>query len=429
MSALTNASKSVAVVAYIAAFFTSAIVSFGANAQQVTRIPVTTKPAAIDSVAKIVAADTSDDADDDDGRAHGVRHTVSVQPFARSYKVGAQSVSEQSAGFTWRLTSEHVGARISATSTKLTANPYSVSGVTPVRARFDFMLRPGDTISVYGRSASSPLSLSAEQTSALSAIGTSTIDLESTALGVTSQFGARGIASFPVGDVVLGLIGSVEFEPRPTTTTPVYWRGNTVRGGLSLSALAGEADIVATSQVAFSSGDSLGGRNLFPGGGDWSTDFSIDTPIGSEGTIIGTASAFYTHPFNNKRSDQPTRLIPDGDFYGITGALVVPVKDWTLSPLLTVSRETSQAEAVDGLVKSALHASGWSLAGSMSLDIPLAGRFTVSPEGGAVVGNVSAHTSASLTRPRLRGGRTLNAGGFSDRVSGFWAGLGFALSF
>ncbi|MEP6780450.1 MAG: hypothetical protein ABJC26_11220 [Gemmatimonadaceae bacterium] len=423
--------KSVAVVAYIAALFTSVMVGKVASAQQTTRTPVTSKRAAKDSAAKALAADTSSDADDDDddGREHGIRSTISLQPFARSYSVGSQSVAEQSAGFVWRLTSEHVGARVSATSTKLTANPYALSGLTPVRARFDFMLRPGDTISVYGRSASSPLSLNAEQTSALSAISTSTIDLESTALGVTSQFGARGIASFPVGDVVLGLIGAFEFEPRPTTTTPVYWRGNTARGGISLSALAGEADLVATSQLAFSSGDSLGGRNLFPGGGEWTTDFTIDRPLGADGTIIGTASAFFTHPFNNKRSDQPTRLIPDGDFYGVSGLLLVPVKDWTLSPLLTISRETSQAEAVDGLVKSALHASGWSMAGSASLDIPLAGRFTVSPEAGAVFGNVSAHTTASLARPRLRGGRTLNAGGFSDRVSGVWAGLGLAVSF
>lgn len=423
--------KGVAVVAYIAALFTSVIVGNDATAQQTPRTPITTKRASKDSAAKSSAADTTSDADDDDddGRDHGIRSTISVQPFARSYSVGSQSVAEQSAGFVWRLTSEHVGARISATTTRLQAHPYTLTGLTPVRARFDVMLRPGDTISVYGRSASSPLSLNAEQTSALSAIGTSTIDLESTALGVTSQFGTRGIASFPVGDVVLGLIGAFEFEPRPKSTTPVYWRGNTARGGISLSALAGDVDIVAASQLAFSSGDSLGGRNLFPGGGEWSTDLTIDRPIGADGTINATASAFFTHPFNNKRSDQPTRLIPDGDYYGITGELVVPIKNWTLSPLLTVSRETSQAEAIDGLVKSALRASGWSLAGSVSLDIPLGGRLTVSPEGGTVFGNVSAQTSASLARPRLRGGRTISAGGFSDRVSGVWAGLGLAVSF
>ena len=429
MRALTNSLKSVAVVSYIAALFTTAFASDTASAQQPVRAHASAKRAAKDSAAKAAVADTSVADDDDDGRTRGVRNTISAQPFARSYSIGRQSVGEQSAGFTWRLTSPHVGARISATSTKLTANPYSVSGVTPVSAHFDFMVRPGDTISVYGRSASSPLSLNDSQTRALSAIGTSTIDLESSALGVTSQFGARGIASIPVGDIVLGLIGSVEFEPRPTSTTPVYWRGTTARGGLSLSALAGEADIVATTQLAFSNGDSLGGRNLYPGGGEWTTDFSVDGPVGSSGTILGTASAFYTHPFNNKRSDQPTRLIPDGDLYGVTGALIVPVKSLTLSPLLTISRETSQTEAVDGLVKSALHASGWSVAGSASLDIPFAGRFTLSPEVGAVVGNVSAHTGASLARPRLRGGRTLTAGGFSDRVTGFWGGLGFAVSF
>ncbi|MDQ6611418.1 MAG: hypothetical protein M3Y64_03215 [Gemmatimonadota bacterium] len=107
MSALTGSWKSVAVVITISALFTATWSAAMLQAQQPVRTPAAQKRAADDSTAKAVA-DSADD--DDSGQTHGTRSTITGTPFARSYSIGRQAVSEQSVGIAWRLTSPRVGA-------------------------------------------------------------------------------------------------------------------------------------------------------------------------------------------------------------------------------------------------------------------------------------------------------------------------------
>ena len=93
------------------------------------------------------------------------------------------------------------------------------------------------------------------------------MDLESAGFGTPAIGGGRLALAFPLGNLVLAARAGVEAEPRPNATSPVYWRGTTLRGGLALTASTGETSVTASVDATRSTADSLSGRNLFPGGG------------------------------------------------------------------------------------------------------------------------------------------------------------------
>ena len=372
----------------------------------------------------------------DDGQSTGVHQTLTVTTTARSYHVGTVDVNERVAPFSWQVTSPKFELKIAGQPVQLDAPAEKLRAWTPLTARADVLLRVGDTISVYGRSGSSPLTLDTLAIRAISAINTSVLDLSSQSLGVPASLGVRGIFSFPVGDVVLGLAGALEQEARPAGLGVTYWQGTTVRGSATINALFNERHLAVAFDLSYSNADSLGGRNQFAGGGTAgvNTDFSGALDDASRWWFIG--NAFYSRPFSNVRNDQPTRLIPSGTFVGLSGSVVTQTGAVTWSPSVQVLRESSGADVtvLQGTqrTRTSLAASAWSVTSSVSVDIPFWKIFTLTPEVGAVGGTVSSSLRQSTGRVIGRRGRSVALGStdaFSDPVRGWWTGIGLSARF
>lgn len=367
----------------------------------------------------------------DNGLASGVSQTVSITGTARSYSVGSTRVSEQLAPFSWRLTAPRVALRVSGTSVRLDAPAKQLQAWTPFKLRADFISRVGDTLSVYGRSGSSPVTLDSLAVRAVSAVGTSVLDLSSQSLGVPAQIGVRSVFSFPVSDVVLGLSAALEHEARPTGDGVVYWQGNTLRGAASVRGQAGDKELSATMDVSVSRADSLNGRNQFPGGGAFGLSASALGPVDAGGRVFGVVDAFFVRPFGNDRPDQPTRLIPQGSLMGTTVSLLMETGALMWSPSVSLMRESSSASVIvqSGTQRAltTLTGSAWSVAGGLSLDVTLAHGITLTPEVGAVAGSVASSIAQTSGRVIGRFGRVVNAtsvDSFADPVRGVWGGLG-----
>ncbi len=372
----------------------------------------------------------------DDGRSSGVHQTLSVTATARSYSVGMVDVNERVTPFSWRLTSSQFGFTIAGEPLQLDAPAEHLRAWTPLTARADVLLRVGDTLSVYGRTGSSPLTLDTLAIRAINAVNTSVLDLSSQSLGVPARVGVRGVFSFPVVDVVLGLAGALEQEARPRGFGVTYWQGTTVRGSATVNALFGERHLAVALDLSYSNADSLGGRNQFAGGGTagLSTDFSGALDDANRWWFIG--NAFYSRPFDNVRSDQPTRLIPSGTFVGLSGSLLTQTNAVTWTPSVQILRESSSADVtvLQGTqrTRTSLMANAYSVTSSVSVDIPFGKIFTFTPEVGAVGGTVSSSLRQSTGRVIGRRGRPVGPGNtdaFSDPVRGWWSGIGLSARF
>lgn len=367
----------------------------------------------------------------DNGLARGVSQSISISATSRSYKVGDVRVNEQVAPFSWKLTAPRVVLRASGVPLQLDAPVDQLNAWTPFKARADFVLRVGDTLSVYGRTGSSPVTLDSLAVRAVSAVGTSVLDLSSQSLGVPAQGGVRALFSFPMSDVVIGLSGALEHEARPNGAGATYWQGNTARGAITMRGQAGERELSATLDVSVSKADSLNGRNQFPGGGTLGLSASAVGPLDADARFFGVADAFFARPFGNDRPDQPTRLIPQGNLMGTSFTVLMQTGDVTWSPSVTLMRESSSASVtvLSGTQRSlsTLSGSAWSVAGGLSVDISLGHYFTLSPEIGAVGGSVSSSLAQTSGRVIGRRGRIVGAttvDSFSDPVTGFWGGIG-----
>lgn len=372
----------------------------------------------------------------DSGQATGVHQTLTVSTTARLYHVGKVDVTERVAPFSWQLTSPRFALNIAGEPLRLDSPAEQLRAWTPLTARADLLLRVGDTLSVYGGTGSSPLTLDTLTIRAISAVNTSVLDLSSQSLGVPARVGVRGIFSFPVGEVVLGIAGALEHEARPVGLGVTYWQGTTVRGSAAINALVSERQLAIGVDFSYSNADSLGGRNQFAGGGSAgvSADFSGGIDEASRWSFV--SNAFYSRPFNNVRSDQPTRLIPSGAFVGLSGSLSTQTGAATWSPSVALLHESSGAEVsvLQGTQRSrtSLSASAWSVASSLSVDILFAKVFTLTPEVGVVSGTVSSSLQQSTGRVVGRRGRPVGVGStdaFRDPVRGRWAGLGFSARF
>ncbi len=372
----------------------------------------------------------------DRGLATRTRQTLTLSGAARRYRIGTVDVQETAAPLSWRLVSPRVAARVSGTPVSLDAAGSRVQGVTPIRARLDVIPRAGDTLSVYGRRGSSPRTLDSAETSALGAAGTSVLDLSSVSLGIPSQVGVRGRWSLPIGTVVLGLSAAAERDLPPPAAGIVFWQGTTVRGGGNITGFAGDQTFTVSADISTSRADSLGGRNQFPGGGAWSLGGSTSGAVNESGTAWFSGDAFYVRPFGNDRNDQPTRLIPQGSFGGVSGLLLLETGALTWTPTVTLLRESSAASVstLQGTMPSrtSLRGSAWSLAAGLSVDVPFGASVTVSPEMGAVGGTVSSTLAQTNGRVLGRRGRVVNVtntSGFSDAVRGWWGGVALGVRF
>lgn len=361
------------------------------------------------------------------------RSRITLVGTARSYRVGDSSVTERVANATYELFLSRFRVRVDGALLRFATRADVIEGALPIAARFDFAPRPGDTVTTFVRSASRPFDLTPRQTTALATAGTSTVDLESAGLGTPAVGGARVAFAFPLGDFVLAARGGVEAEPRPAGTLPVYWRGTTVRGGLALTSSSGDGSLTASLEATRSSGDSLGGRNLFPGGGSITlqlvTDVTVPNPfdpLGDERWPV-RAVAFYARPYGNDRSDQPNLIIPQGNLFGAVGTILVAAGDLTFAPTLQLLRETSSSESTSGIIRNRITGSAWTAQSGIDVTIPLGGSFELTPQAGFTFGSVGA--SFAQTAALRRGRGLVQSTTFSDAIRGTWLSIQLSAAF
>ena len=365
--------------------------------------------------------------------AQSLEHNrITLTGTHRAWTVGDTTISENVAQVRYELFAPRVRFRLDGSALQFSAPAAAISGNLPISAQLDFAPRPADTLTVFARSPSQPFDLTARETSALSTGGTSTIDLQSTALGTVATGGGRVAVAFPLGDQVLSLRAGYEYEPRPGGSSPVYWRGSTMRGGASLTANIGGGSIAAAFDISHSSADSLGGRNLFPGGGNFALQLTgngamtnpFDPLEDEEWPLQGVL--FYSRPYGNDRSDQPNLIIPLGDLVGALGSLMLPVGNVSVTPTLQYLRETSSSGSVAGAVRSDLSGSSWTLQSGVDVSIPVGDRFELTPTVGYAFGSVGATVSQAAT---VRRGRVTRTSSFADGIRGTWLALQFSASF
>lgn len=406
-----------------------------------------TRPARVpsDSAGRVRAVADSilleDDPEDDVDLVApaGPRSSISIQSLNRGYTIGTSTIGENVGLMTYRWTGGDWKAFFSGSPLRYSGNGSSVSGVPPISGRLDWAFAKGDTLRVYGRTASSPATLDSTQTAALGAVSVGTIDLESLSLGAPAMFGARVAFTIPLdAGISLGVRGGIEYQPRPSGSDRIYWTGTTFVGGATVSGSvsdlhwSGSVDVSrSTSDSLLTPGDSVG-RNLFQGGGSLSATFQLDGPIASSSDATMTASLWFQRPFGADRPDQPNRLIPVGDSFGATMALDVPIGSWVLSPSVAVARESASDDArVSRLLRYQYSASSWAANAGVAITIPLARQLDLTPEVGGTFGNAEAAFTAVTSGAGGTGrrpGRTTSTG-FNSGIRGWWAGVELTIRF
>jgi hypothetical protein len=361
----------------------------------------------------------------------GVRQSFSIRPTLRRYTIGSVQADEQSSYASWLVRARRVTLRLDMTpvaytgDTALVDGPQRVafSGASPLSARLDVAVRRADTLRVFAQSMSFPGTLSAADAQALGSVGTSTIDLDAGALGVAARVGARYTLTQAIGTngVAISVRGGVEYDPKPSGLDAVSWRGTTVRAGIGVSRMMTDVTVGASAEVTRSFADSLGGRNLFPGGGNLTLDGRVLRYFGADGGGFVAANAFFVRPLNIERPDQPTRLIPVGDFTGVTVAAAIPVGRLTLLPSANLVRESSSATAVANRINTRLSASGYTTSLGVGLAVPVGRFLTLTPEVGGAFGSVSQTVSSAFPRRFQR--PLVRSQGFSDPIRGGWVAL------
>lgn len=360
-----------------------------------------------------------------------LRQSFSIRPTIRSYSVGGLNATEQASYASWVARFRRATLRMDLTPIAFTGDtsatagrpPVGFNAMSPISARLDVPLRMGDTVRVFAQSSSFPGTLSAIDAQALGAVGTSTIDLDAITLGVAARVGMRYTVSRAIGDdgVAISLRGGVEYDPKPSGIDAVSWRGTTVRGGLGLSRTTATISLGASAEVTRSFADSLGGKNLFPGGGAVNVDARALRFFGTDGDGYVALNGFYSKPIDIERPDQPTRLFPVGDFFGATVSGAIPLGRVSLLPTLSHMRESSNASAIVNGRVTTLDATGYTSTASLALSIPIGSVLTVTPEVGGALGTVGQVVSAQFPR-RVR---SLS---FSDAIRGGWFALELTLT-
>jgi hypothetical protein len=395
-----------------------------------------------DSLIAAVLADTLDAEVDtamlDRVAAAPLRQSFILRPTFRQYKIGEIDAQEQASYATYVLRWPRATVRLDMTPVAFTGDTslssrsrpqVSFIGMSPINLRLDVAMRRRDTLRVFAQSMSFPGALTNIDAQALGAVGTSTVDLDAGSLGIAARFGARYTVRQLIGEEGVSLLvrGGVEYDPKPTGPDAVSWRGTTIRASVGLNRVRDNSTIGASAEVTRSFADSLGGRNLFPGGGSLTIEARGLRYLGEDGDGLISLNAFYSQPIGIERPDQPTRLIPVGNFIGVTGTGSFPFGAFFLLPTLSVLREASSATAVaTNNVRTLLSASGYSTSASLGLSIPLGKLVTVTPEVGGVFGSVGQTVTSSFP---TRFGRPLQrTQGFSDAIRGGWVSLELSLS-
>ena len=385
-----------------------------------------------DSIIADVLADTLDLTGDAlPLPAAALTQLFSVRPTYRRYTVGGVRASEQSSYASWVGRFRRGALRVDLTpvsysgDTTATAGrpPVAFSGITPVSVRLDLAMRSRDTLRLFAQSMSTPGALTAAQAQAIGAVGTSTIDLDAGALGVAARVGMRYALTQAVGQdrIALSLRTGVEYDPKPSGGDAVSWRGTTVRGLVGVLRAMNATTVGASVEMTKSFTDSLGGRNLFPGGGQLTVDARLLRYVGRDADGFVSVSGFYSRPMSIERPDVATRLIPIGDFAGLTAMAAIPAGSLTVLPMVSMVRESSDARATFNGVPTTLSATGTTTSASLGLSVPVGRHITVTPEVGGAAGSVRQTVSARF--PRRRRNQS-----FSDPIRGGWVTLEISIA-
>jgi hypothetical protein len=397
--------------------------------------PDTLSTRARDSLIAAVLADTLDlDADTAVllTPLPAFRQTLTLRPTFRSYAVGNVNAAEQTGYASWVARFRRATLRVDLTpvsymgdtNTTATERPQvGFSGVSPISARLDVRVRQADTLRLFAQTMSFPGELTALDARALGAVGTSTVDLDAGAIGIAARAGVRYTRTQPLGSSGLALTvrGGAEYEPKPSTAEAISWRGTTVRGAIGVIRTGETGSVGTTIEFSRSYADSLGGRNLFPGGGSITFDARATKYIGTDGGGVVSIAGFYAKPVGIERPDQPTRIIPVGDFGGVSASAAIPAGHVTLLPVIGVQREASNAAAIVSGRRTTLTASGQTASVSFGVAVPIGRIVTLTPEVGGVFGSVGQTVSAQFPRQ-------VRSQSFTDPIRGGWVSIEVSVS-
>ena len=364
-----------------------------------------------------------------------VEQTIAVGLSHSSYAFGDSTVTEQNTTFAYDLSVKRVHLGIAGTSVNYGAPGHTVNGLIPTTWTLDWRFHEGDTLSFVGRIGAQPAGLDSTQVAALGLSGGALVDLQSASFGMRPMTGVHAVVTLPAGDLSFVLRGGLEIEPRPADGARTYWTGNTVFGGVTLSGAAGAGRLSGSLDLSTSSADSLNGKNLYPGGGEFSAHVDLHMPFDNPVTTGAEAwttdwSAKLTNPISDTRNDQPNRRIPYGPITELTGALSVPIGAGSLGATLDYLSTSATANGRVGPATASTNASSSASIFTIDGSIPLFAGLELQPQVGFATGNSSLTVAGAARRPG-RPARAPAASGVSvsTPLSGGWFGLTLSLSF
>jgi hypothetical protein len=343
-----------------------------------------------------------------------VAQRATVRAGFRSYSLDAADVSESLGLVTYSLRRPGMRLRLSGGPLRYTnGEGVAIAGVSPLDARLDLSTGARDSLRFGVRVPSSPMTLSGPQVAALAALSTATVDLASIDFGTQASVSGAYVRKQSLrGSATLSGTVGVEYEPRPSSARWSYWRGTTFRGGVTVSGAAGASRISGGVVVTGSVSDSLGGQNLFQGGGTLLARAGVTTDLGDANPAVIEVSAFYFRPLRAQRLDAANRRIPVGDFVGASALAVLPLGALLLTPTFVVSHESSHSASA----ATSSTGSAWAALSSLAVDVPLGSRWSVTPELGWAKGSLRSAVGDS-------------AGGIRDSLTGWWAAAELSVSF
>jgi hypothetical protein len=173
-------------------------------------------------------------------------------------------------------------------------------------------------------------------------------------------------------------------------------------------------------EVTRSYADSLGGRNLFSGGGT-----VLIRAYGAKelsGDVLAGVSSSYFHPFSTLSRTVSSRRLPLGDFAGVGAVVAFPVGGTLVVPSAVFSFEWSEISTdlarADGL--------GWAVSPSLYVDVRLPAGLVVTPEAGYTLGTVSLEVLTTLQQSS--GPPVLHTTRLADGLAGWWLSARLSMS-
>ena len=355
----------------------------------------------------------------DEGQ-HIESHRITLVAGITRYGSGDVGLSEVVSSLAYSFRTPGLSVRVSGGPLRFSSgDTLSIGGLSPVRAELDVALRPTDSLSMGVRAPSSPRTLDPSQVAAIESIGTSTLDLASIEFGTPARLSTDLSHAEPLGgSTVLSVNVGAAYEPRPSSDRMSYWRGTTLRGGVAASGRRGRVRLNARLDVTRSFSDSLGGGNLFQGGGTVLATAGIASLAGSGADLLLDVSVFYFRPYAVTRQDVSSRRDPVGDFGGASALMLWVLGDVYVAPSVVLSREASNRF----VGRDELRGRGWSLAPTLAADVSLSRGLTFTPQVGFATGGVSTELIAMIAG-------MIERFEVSHELSGWWGEAALSWSF